>query len=568
MRTGWWGRLVVVGLALVGARAYAADGGAGRTLVAMTLADPSPIIGITGETELRIEVTNPPKDTTPMPRVLCSVGQIEDLGREGPHTFTARYILPVGRFPQPAILVAEFPTEPETLRAMVAVRLRAATTFPLQTDPGAQVTLRVGDRDFGPQSAGDDGSVRIPIVVPPGVESAVARSVNRYGSATEQVLDLRVPYSQRVLVAAPEAMPAGTLAEVAVYAVEPSGQPADASTVTLRAAARGKVQPLGSKTPGEARFIVTAPPVLKRRTLRIEAMLKGQSTTRTTARIALVPASAAGLTIEPEAPHLEPSSQTPVRVFLGAEDAYGNAVDASRANIAVDGKPAALTKDARGQSVLLVATPANRGKGGEVIVEGVLDGAYALRRIPIGARWPQKPAESRPPAVLAPRYAVTPRLGVLWNLAYQSGATLMVDATAYPSVRDRGLGVGLSLGLVRGWFATESPGGISEVELTTLPAMLQLHQFLVSHRTFVGFAAGAGLALSFSRVRTYGSAVRGSSKGFAANARIEAGFILSKGHLVGSLQYLALYLADFSSGDRVPGNAGGAVADLGYRFVW
>jgi hypothetical protein len=31
---------------------------------------------------------------------------------------------------------------------------------------------------------------------------------------------------------------------------------------------------------------------------------------------------------------------------------------------------------------------------------------------------------------------------------------------------------------------------------------------------------------------------------------------------------LGLHLSDFSSGDRVAGNAGGAMADLGYRLVF
>jgi hypothetical protein len=539
-----------------------------RPQVLLNLADPSPVIGVTGETELSIEVTNPPIAALPLPRVLCSVGQIEDLGREGPNRFTARYILPAGRFPQPAILVAEFATEPEPLRAMVAVRLRAATTFPLRTDPGANVTLRVGDRDFGPQSAGEDGSVRIPIVVPPGVDSAVARSVNRYGVATEQLLDLHVPYSQRVLVAAPEIMAAGTTAEVAVYAVDPSGQPADASAVTLRAAARSRVQPLGTRVPGEARFLVTAPAVLRRHMLRIEAQLKGQSTTRTTARIALVAANAAGLTIEPEAPYLEPTSQTPVRVFLGAEDAYGNPVDASPTSVTVDAKPVMTTKDSNGQDIVLVATPSPIGQRKEVVVEGVLDDAHAVRRIPIGARWPAPKPPLRPPAVLSPRYTIAPRMGVLWNLAYQAGVTLLVDATAYPSRRDPGLGVGLSLGLLETWFATENAGGISHTSLTTVPALFQLHQLIMSSTAFVGCSAGAGFALAFSRIRSDGGVVRGASYGFAADVRVEGGFLLRRGHLVASLHYLAVYLADFSSGDRVPGNSGGAVADLGYRFVW
>jgi hypothetical protein len=69
--------------------------------VTLTLADPSPVIGVTGETELRIEVTDAPSDAMPMPRVLCSVGQIEDLGREGPRVSADATSCPPVAFPSP-----------------------------------------------------------------------------------------------------------------------------------------------------------------------------------------------------------------------------------------------------------------------------------------------------------------------------------------------------------------------------------------------------------------------------------------------------------------------------------
>jgi hypothetical protein len=35
-----------------------------------------------------------------------------------------------------------------------------------------------------------------------------------------------------------------------------------------------------------------------------------------------------------------------------------------------------------------------------------------------------------------------------------------------------------------------------------------------------------------------------------------------------ALRYLGLYLSDFTSGDHLASNAGGAMIDLGYRRVW
>jgi hypothetical protein len=534
--------------------------------VTLTLADPSPVIGVTGETELRIEVTHPSELPVPLPRVLCSAGHVEDLGREGPATFTARYILPSGRFPQPAILVAEFASPRGLLRGFSPVRLRAAATPALRTDPGAQVTLHVDDRDFGPQTAPADGMVHIPVVVPPGVEFATARSVNQHGKATEQVLDLRVPYSQRLLFVPPATLAAGTVAEVAVYAVDSSGRPANAATLVMRAQ-EAKVQPLGSRVAGEARFLVTAPTVLKDKYLRLEAQIRNQRTTRIVSRVPLVPAKAAELSLSPEAPYLARGGRTDLRVFLNAEDAYGNPVDASRADVMVDGKAAEVKATDDGEPMVMVSPPTGSGRR-NVVVEGVLDDGHAIRRIPIGIRRPRPMV--RPPTNLAPRYTLTPSLGLLWNLGPEAGAAFSIEAAAYRSARLPNLGLGLSLAVVQSWFDTSSQGGITRTTLTTVPLLFEVHQrFLFRRaRAYVGLSAGAGFAAGIGRLRTYGTTVTGHGFGAALEGGLESVFMLGDAHLVLSLRYLAVYLDKLSSGDRITGNAAGATAGLGYRLIW
>jgi len=535
-----------------------------RSVVTLTLAEPSPVIGVTGETELRIEVADAPSDPMPMPRVLCSVGQIEDLGREGPTTFTARYILPANRFPQPAIIVAEFANLAWPLRGMTAVRLRAATTPSLRTDPGAQVTLRVDDRDFGPQTAPADGVVHIPVVVPPGVEFATARSVNQHGKAAEQILDLHVPYSQRVLFAAPNVLVVGTVIEVAVYAVDPSGHPADGKSLILRAS-DAKVHALGSSMPGEARFLVRAPTILREKSLRLEAQIKGQSTTRMATRIALVPAPATGLTLEPEAPHLGRTPGASLRVFLGAEDIFGNPVDAGRAEVLVNGEAVQVQANEDGEPMVVVKTPTPSEGKQDVVVEGVLDMGYAIRRIPIGIRQRALrplPAEAPPPS----RYTLTPRLGLLWNLGDAAGATLFIDTLAFRSARHPNFGVGLSLGLVQSWFSGENASGITRAALATFPILCHVQYRASLGQTFLGMGAGAGFAMSWMRTQSYGATIAGHSYGAAGEVSLETGFRLHRGSFVASLRYLAVYLDTFSSGDRIDGNAAGAIIDAGYRL--
>jgi hypothetical protein len=377
-------------------------------------------------------------------------------------------------------------------------------------------------------------------------------------------VDLRIPYSRRVLIVPPESMSAGSLAEVVVYAVEPGGQPADASQLVLRSSGT-KVHPLGSRVPGEARFLVAAPTVLKERKLRLMAQVRGQNTTVVPVQVPLLPGQAAGLSLEPEATHFERGKASSMRVFLGAEDAYGNLVDPRRASLIVDGRPAEVKEDPSGAPVAIASTP--DGKADEVTVEGVLDKSHAVRRIPVGAKQRVQKLR-RQNRALAPLYTLSPRIGVLWNLAYQVGGTLFIDAAAYRSARYPGLGLGLSLGLLETWFPAQSAGGISRTTLSTFPLLFQIRQHIVSGRSYLAVGAGAGFAVSFARVNTYGASLHGHSFGAAAEAGFEIGFLLKDAHLFSSLRYMALLLDDFSSGDRIAGNAGGAIADIGYRIVW
>jgi len=126
--------------------------------------------------------------------------------------------------------------------------------------------------------------------------------------------------------------------------------------------------------------------------------------------------------------------------------------------------------------------------------------------------------------------------------------------------------VGLTLGLAQTWFATESASGIAQTSLATLPILVRAHYRASAGRAFLGVGASVGFAMAWARTRTYGATITGHGYGAAGDASIETGIRLRAGQFVASLRYLAVYLDTFSSGDRISGNAGGAVIDLGYRL--
>ena len=535
--------------------------------VALALEDPSPIIGVTGETLLRIEVLDAPTTPMPLPRVLCSVGQVEDLSREGDTIFTARYILPAGRFPQPSILVAEFAIPSGSLRGLLISRLRAATTVMAHTDPGAQMTVRVGDKEFGPQTAPADGWVRMPVVVPPGVDFAIARSENRHGKATEQVRELRVPYSRQVLLVAPERLAAGQSGEAVVYAVEPSGRPAPSTQLTLQSSPKLNIQPLGGRIPGEARFIFQAPKVLLEKAIDLQAMLGGQTTTLVKSRVDLVPARPSSVTLDAESAHLDTEPGKELRVFLGAEDGYGNGVDAGKASVLVDGIPTAVKATETGTPMVIVKTPRRSHRQRTVDVEAVLDGQYAALDLPIG--WPTEPRADPNERALHPRSTVLPKVGTLWNLGKTNGLTIFVEGVRHRRHSLPGFGLGLSAGLVLTWFNAQNKQGVSQATLGSLPLLAILSQRFTFERWFVGGTVGAGFCFSVASIAGFQNyRTTGYSFGAAGSAALEAGRVLKTGQIVAALRYLFLYLDEFSTGDQIRNNAGGLVAEVGYRLVY
>jgi hypothetical protein len=519
--------------------------------------------GIEAEAELRIVATGSLVAPLPFPRILCSTGRVEDLVREGPTSFSARFLLPAARFPQVAIVVADFSHDSLILRGALAARLRAAASPAFRTDPDAKVTVKVGDKEFGPVHAPADGNVHVPVVVPPGIDFALARSVNRYGKASQQLLDLKIPPAQRVLIVAPEKLTAGGACEVAVVAVEPTGRPVDASTILL-ASSGPRPQPLGSRAPGEARFLVRVPPSLQDLTLHLEASLRGQPAVTAEADVLLTTGLTAQILLQSEAIEPEEIPLRSLRVFLSSQDAFGNATDAGEASVLVDGRPVRTQATEAGRAILLVEPPAVLAGRDAVEVEAVLDGGHATERIPLALFTRRVP----PDPVQPQRYTLTPRLGLLWNLHQAPGSALFVEAMASRQPSVGGFAFGITAGYLHSRFFAWNAAGAGDVVLEQIPLLGQARYRRRINRLAVSVGAGAGLVLAQARLRVFDSEISGYGVAFALEGSTEAAFLMHRSQVVFGLRYLAMSLGKLSSGDEIVGNAGGFIVDAGYRIGW
>jgi len=531
--------------------------------VNLSLASASPVLGVDDETELHIVATGAFASPLALPRILCSAGRVEDVVREGPTSFSARFVLPSGRFPRVAILVADFSHDSLILRGALAVRLRAAASPAFSTDPGAKVTVKVGDKDFGPVVAPADGNVHVPVVVTPGIDFALARSVNRYGKSSQQLLDLKIPPAHRALVVAPEKLAAGSACEVAVLATEPSGRLVDASTILL-ASSGPRPQPLGSLAPGEARFLVSVPASLQDLTLHLMASLRGQPEVMAEADVVLVAAPTAQVLLQPEAAQPDIAPLRSLRVFLSAQDAFGNSTDAGEASVLVDGRPARTQATEDGRAILLVRPPAVLAGRDAMEVEAVLDGGHATERIPLSLFTRHLP----PDPVQAPRYTLTPRLGLLWNLSQAPGAALLVEALVSRRPSLAGFAFGATVGYLHSRFFSWNDAGAGTVVLDQIPLLAQARYRRRINRLALSVGAGAGLVWAQSRLPVFNRQLEGHTLAFACEGSTEVAFLLHRSQVVFGLRYLAMSLGTLSSGDTIVGNTGGFIIDAGYRIGW
>jgi hypothetical protein len=556
---------LVVGLAGLGPGGLPDPDGVGHpgaAAVTLTLGSSNLVLGIDQETELRIEL-GPDVATSEPPRVLASAGHVDDLVRTGPRSFVGRYVLPTERFPQAAILVADLPQGPRRLRGMLVVPLRAAASPAFRTDPGAAVTLRIGEKEFGPQKAQRDGNVRIAVVVPPGVAFGLARSTNEFGETTEQTIDLKIPPFRRMLVVAPETIRAGSVDEIAIYAVDLGGVPLDGAQVVMTSPT-GKAQPLGGQ-PGEARFLVRAPPLVATGALHLKAALRNDREVAMPIDIPVVAGPPAHLVLSPDRGRLAIGVESSMRVYLSAEDQFGNGTDAGSAAVLVDGAPVPTRPTEDGRVMAMVPAPASYRGRDYLEIEAALGPTYTAQRIPLV----NLPGPTPAARGAYPRLTVTPRLGLVWGFRQPPGAAMMLEALGRGERWPEQLLIGLGVGLLATDADVADSLGISHVGLREIPILaLVRFQYRAAPRLLVAASAGAGVTFAQGRILTFEREIRGQNLAPTVEAGLEAAVRLVNGQAVVGARYMLINVGKLSSGDELLGNAAGLIMDLGYRLAW
>jgi hypothetical protein len=343
-------------------------------VVTVRPARPYLVLGTDRDLEIAIEVTGPGAEGFATGRVFTTSGKLEPLRAAGPPgRFSTRYTVPSERFPQVALLVVELVRGGDRLFGSARLPLYGRTEMPFRSDGGAEVTLRIGDRTFGPVVADHQGMLKIPIEVPPGVRRGQARAVARDGNVRETDVDLQPAPFLRVLVAAPAALEVGSFADVWAFATDASGAPVPASRLTLRSS-DGIVHPVGAGAGEAARFLVEAPPKVGSGALALTAIVTSAPEDHANVTVPLTPGPAHALALSPSERLLVIGSSAGARVAVSARDRFGNPTPAAGLVALVDGKPVPVEVRPDGQARFTVAAPA-RWDGRDRIAARIAVGA-------------------------------------------------------------------------------------------------------------------------------------------------------------------------------------------------
>jgi len=205
-----------------------------------------------------------------------SVGTVGGVHRQG-DVVRARFNAPPLRAPSVALVLALIDDGGDRELSWLSIPLSGSDTMVIETKPGARVEAMVDGRVLGKGPAGEDGTARLPMVVPPGVRQATLKITDKLGNTNEKSLDLAPPPFSRVRLAArSESASAGSALEVEIFVVKPDGTPDDEARVAL-SAPDGETKVRKRVAPGV--YLAEYVPEARSGTVQLETKANGQLAT-------------------------------------------------------------------------------------------------------------------------------------------------------------------------------------------------------------------------------------------------------------------------------------------------
>lgn len=241
-------------------------------------------------------------------RVEATVGEVKNLQGHGGGEYTARYVLPDGK-PKPGLTILSVVDldHPHDAVDFHVIPLVGNVVYEVDTGrAGVPVNLKVGDRRFGPVDADENGVAGVPILVPPGIETAVA-SMDLGDGTMDQPIDLRVPpYCQLAVAHTAEHFPGDGISSypIFIHVVSRAGTPVSNAPVQVTASA-GVISAPKHKRGGVYVAQYTPPPVQAVTPVTVTVSVPGAEENSDTTSFDVVPPLPSQLVARTEPAYLE-----------------------------------------------------------------------------------------------------------------------------------------------------------------------------------------------------------------------------------------------------------------------
>jgi hypothetical protein len=257
---------------------------------------------------------------------LASTGTVTNITYLGNGEFTARYEAPAVNFPQLALITYVDARDPGRVHGHTVLPLVGKANFPVKTDPGSTVLLRIAGQNYGPVTADASGRASIPITVFPGVSTATLVTAMG-GKSTEREIDLQVPATARIAMFPTHAgVPADGRSQIPIRALvtTPDGKPDKHASVTFSTTA-GTMSSATHEGAGVYMALFTPTAQAASSTATLSAALTKDEGQSATTDVHLVPARAAKIVISAEPSELASGAES-FKIFAKVTNAAGQGI--------------------------------------------------------------------------------------------------------------------------------------------------------------------------------------------------------------------------------------------------
>lgn len=359
------------------------------------------VLGQTGSVTATIRIDEPPGSGEDRPlRLSANVGSFGEITKDSLGLYRAVYVPPTTKFPQVAYIAVWRETGPDAPIELLRLPLYGRTRLPLGATKGTELTVKVGEMQYGPVLVDQRKTAEVPVIVAPGVNAASVTAKSPDGTVSTRDVEVTVPpYNRLTAALVPHAIAADgkSWARLEVY-YEAAGEQALPPSDIQVTATVGTLTLIGAER-GRYTYRYIAPVDVKDEQVQFSVSVASDPAASARAKLALrLPPPARLVLRTPDEP-IAADGRSKVPLTILVLDEHGLGLTEQKVEVDADANALAVEEVGNGAYRAVFPAPARYPAGGLVRFEARVPGAGG-RPLRTVANYQLKPAAA-PAAILA-----------------------------------------------------------------------------------------------------------------------------------------------------------------------